>query len=58
MLNQTGGFNTAAPLTRGSGTFQLRGVNRVDQRILDNGMSDEAARRRFPQEVKGLGRSG
>jgi hypothetical protein len=58
VLNETGGLNTAARLTRGLGTFQFCGVNRVDQQILDNVKSDEAARKRFLQEVKGLWRSG
>jgi hypothetical protein len=58
MLHETGGLNAAARLTKGLGTFEFCGVNRVDHRILDNVMADEAGRRRFLQEVKQLGRSG
>jgi hypothetical protein len=58
LLNETGGLNAAARLTKGLGTFEFCGVNRVDHRILDHVMADEAGRKRFLQEVKQLGRSG
>ncbi len=58
MLNETGGLNAASRLTKGLGTFEFCGVSRVDHRILDNVMADEAGRKRFLQEVKQLGRSG
>jgi NAD(P)H dehydrogenase (quinone) len=57
-LNEAGGLNQAARLTKSLGTFGFCGVKSIDHRILDNVMADEEGRKGFLEEVRALGRSG
>lgn len=57
-LNEDGGLNRAARLTKAAATFQFCGVPEIQHNILNSVSSDEEGRKRFLQEARRIGQSG